>query len=156
MLPVRGSAGAAGYDLSSSASLVVPARGRALVPTELCLGLPAGTYGRLAPRSGLAWRHGIDVGAGVVDSDYTGHVSVVLFNHGDADFSIAAGDRIAQLVLERIALPDVQETDSIQATHRAEAGFGSTGVSARQAQDKEKERERLQGTSAPAEQDERH
>jgi dUTP pyrophosphatase len=60
---------------------------------------PAGTYGRIAPRSGLAWKNSIDVGAGVIDEDYRGNVGVILFNHGDKDFDIKAGDRVAQVRL---------------------------------------------------------
>lgn len=85
--PTRGSASAAGYDLYASQATVLPARGRALVPTDISIALPgAHTYGRVAPRSGLALKHGIDTGAGVIDADYRGPVGVILFNHSDADF----------------------------------------------------------------------
>lgn len=82
---------------------------------------------RAAPRSGLAWKHFIDVGAGVIDEDYRGNVGVILFNHGDGDFIVKCGDRIAQLVLERISTPDVVLVDSLDETDRAACGFGSTG-----------------------------
>lgn len=82
-----------------------------------------------APRSGLAWKNSIDVGAGVIDADYRGPVGVILFNHADSDFAIKAGDRIAQLILELIVTPDVVEVDDLDATIRGEDGFGSTGVS---------------------------
>ena len=65
---------------------VVPARGKGVVKTDLCIAIPSGTYARVAPRSGLAVKHFIDTGAGVVDEDYRGNVGVVLFNHGDTDF----------------------------------------------------------------------
>jgi dUTP pyrophosphatase len=131
VLPVRGSPLAAGYDIASAEDTVVPARGKALVKTDLSIAVPEGCYGRvgspstyfffflsslLAPRSGLAWKKFIDVGAGVIDADYRGPLGVVLFNHGDEDFKgaqflafcfefvvVAHGDRIAQLILERIA-----------------------------------------------------
>nr|BAK06601.1 predicted protein [Hordeum vulgare subsp. vulgare] len=128
VLPSRGSALAAGYDLSSAVGVTVPARGKALVATDLSVAVPHGTYARIAPRSGLAWKHAIDVGAGVVDADYRGPVGVVLFNHSDADFAVKPGDRVAQLVLERIATPDVAEVDDLDATVRGDGGFGSTGV----------------------------
>ena len=128
VLPSRGSALAAGYDLSSAVEAVVPARGKALVATDLSVAVPEGTYARIAPRSGLAWKHSIDVGAGVVDADYRGPVGVVLFNHSDADFAVKPGDRVAQLVVERIATLDVAEVDDLDATVRGEGGFGSTGV----------------------------
>ena len=128
-LPVRGSRLAAGYDLSSAYDLVVPARGKALVKTDLEMAIPEGCYGRVAPRSGLAWKNFIDTGAGVIDADYRGNVGVILFNHSEDDFQVKVGDRVAQLVLERIYTPEVKEVDSLEDTARGEGGFGSTGVS---------------------------
>src|SRR5207253_2868713 len=78
-IPKRSSPLAAGYDLSSAKDIIVPARGKALVPTDLAIALPDGVYGRIAPRSGLAWKNHIDVGAGVIDQDYRGNVGVILF-----------------------------------------------------------------------------
>ena len=125
----RASAGAAGYDLHSAYEARVPARGRAVVGTGLVVQVPAGTYGRVAPRSGLALKRGIDVGAGVVDGDYRGELCVVLFNHSDDAFDIVAGDRIAQLVLQRIATPEIEQVFDTEAeTERGAAGFGSTGL----------------------------
>jgi dUTP pyrophosphatase len=128
ILPSRGSAMAAGYDLSSAYECMVPARGKALVKTDLSIAIPVGTYARVAPRSGLAWKHSIDVGAGVIDADYRGPVGVILFNHSDTDFTIHAGDRIAQLILELIVTPQVLEVEDLDATTRGEGGFGSTGI----------------------------
>jgi dUTP pyrophosphatase len=127
-LPKRGSEFAAGLDLSSAEDMVIPAGKRALVKTDLSIACPPGTYARIAPRSGLALKKGIDVGAGVVDADYRGPVGVILFNKGDDDFEIKVGDRIAQLILEQIILPDIIETDELPDTVRGEGGFGSTGV----------------------------
>lgn len=76
----------------------------------------------------MAWKHSIDVGAGVIDADYRGPVGVILFNHSDVDFEVKAGDRIAQLIIERIMTPDVAEVDDLDSTLRGEGGFGSTGV----------------------------
>lgn len=84
-----------------------------------------------APRSGLAAKHSIDVGAGVVDHDYRGNVGVILFNFSDKDFQVSVGDRIAQLILERIMTPPVVEVDELDATTRGAGGFGSTGVAAK-------------------------
>ncbi|KAI9024139.1 dUTPase-like protein [Hyaloraphidium curvatum] len=128
-LPVRGSSRAAGYDLCSSADCVIPARGKHIVPTDLAIAVPPGCYGRVAPRSGLAAKHFLDVGAGVVDEDYRGAVGVVMFNFSDKDFEVKEGDRIAQLVLERIYTPDVVEVEDLDSTDRGAGGFGSTGVS---------------------------
>ncbi|KAF3446303.1 hypothetical protein FNV43_RR11482 [Rhamnella rubrinervis] len=128
VLPSRGSPFSAGYDLSSATETKVPARGKALVPTDLSIAVPEGTYARIAPRSGLAWKHSIDVGAGVIDADYRGPVGVILFNHSEVDFEVKEGDRIAQLIIEKILAPEVTEVEDLDATVRGSGGFGSTGV----------------------------
>jgi dUTP pyrophosphatase len=86
------------------------------------------TDGRIAPRSGLAAKNFIDTGAGVIDADYRGPVKVLLFNHSDTDFAVAEGDRVAQLVLERIYTPDVMEVQELEESVRGAGGFGSTGT----------------------------
>jgi len=126
-LPTRGSAFAAGYDLYAARDTVVPARGKVLVDTDISIAVPTGTYGRIAPRSGLASKHFIDTGAGVIDADYRGQVKVLLFNHADTDFEIKEGNRIAQLVLERIVTPEVVEVEELEESVRGAGGFGSTG-----------------------------
>ncbi|KUJ22573.1 putative Deoxyuridine 5'-triphosphate nucleotidohydrolase [Mollisia scopiformis] len=126
-LPTRGSAFAAGYDIYASKDTVVPARGKVLVDTDLSMAVPDGTYGRIAPRSGLASKHMIDTGAGVIDADYRGQVKVLLFNHGEKDFEVKEGDRVAQLVLERIYTPEVVEVEELEESVRGAGGFGSTG-----------------------------
>ena len=128
MLPVRGSAGAAGYDLCAAGNCVIPSRGKGIVDTRLAIALPMGTYVRIAPRSGLAIRNYIDVGAGIVDSDYRGKIKVVLFNHSAEDFKVQAGDRVAQLILERIETPQVKKVATLDDTDRGAGGFGSTGI----------------------------
>ncbi|XP_064981155.1 deoxyuridine 5'-triphosphate nucleotidohydrolase-like isoform X1 [Musa acuminata AAA Group] len=128
ILPSRASPLSAGYDLSSAAGVLVPARGKALVPTDLSIAIPADTYARIAPRSGLAWKHSIDVGAGVIDADYRGPIGVILFNHSDVDFEVKPGDRIAQVIIERIMTPEVVEVLDLDSTVRGDGGFGSTGV----------------------------
>ncbi|KAK3310513.1 dUTPase-like protein [Chaetomium strumarium] len=126
-LPTRGSAFAAGYDLYASQDATIPARGKAMVETDISIAVPAGTYGRVAPRSGLAAKHFIDTGAGVIDADYRGPVKILLFNHGETDFEVKEGDRIAQLVIERIYTPEVVEVEELEASVRGAGGFGSTG-----------------------------
>ena len=96
--------------------------------TDLSIAIPRDTYARIAPRSGLAWKHFIDTGAGVVDYDYRGNVGVILFNHAETDFEVKAGDRVAQLILERIMTPPVAEVADLGETERGAGGFGSTGV----------------------------
>lgn len=128
-LPTRGSKLAAGWDLYSSEAGLVPAKGQAMIATDLSIIVPAGTYGRVAPRSGLAVKNGISTGAGVIDADYRGEVKIVLFNHSDRDFEVNKGDRIAQLVLEKIVNADIQEitAEELTETERGSGGFGSTG-----------------------------
>jgi len=125
--PTRGSALSAGYDLYAAAPITIPSHGKALVSTDLAIATPEGTYGRVAPRSGLASKHFIDTGAGVIDADYRGEVKVLLFNHGEVDYEVKKGDRIAQLVLERISTPAVLEVESLEESARGAGGFGSTG-----------------------------
>lgn len=126
--PKRCSALAAGYDVYASSDGVVPARSKAVIPTGVAVAVPDGTYGRIAPRSGLAAKHSIDVGAGVIDADYRGEVHVLLFNHSDVDFSVSKGDRIAQLILERIETPPVELVGGLDETARGDGKFGSTGT----------------------------
>ncbi|EDS45494.1 deoxyuridine 5'-triphosphate nucleotidohydrolase [Culex quinquefasciatus] len=126
--PSKGSAKAAGFDLKSAYEYTVPARGKQLVMTDIQVQLPEGCYGRVAPRSGLAVKNFIDVGAGVVDEDYRGNLGVVLFNHSDNEFKVARGDRIAQFICERIFYPELEEVASLTETERGAGGFGSTGT----------------------------
>ncbi|XP_051172691.1 deoxyuridine 5'-triphosphate nucleotidohydrolase [Leptopilina boulardi] len=126
--PVKGNAYAAGYDLKSAYEYVIPAKGKELVKTDLQIAVPEGTYGRVAPRSGLAWKNHVDVGAGVIDQDYRGNVGVVIFNHGDQELKVQPGDRVAQLICEKIEYPILEELNSLDNTERGEGGFGSTGM----------------------------
>ena len=107
VLPVRGTTRAVGYDISAANGCVIPAHGKGSVDTGLAVSLPPGTYARIAPRSGLVYQHFIDVGAGVVNSDFRGEIKVILFNHFVEDFPVQAGDRITQLILELIDTPPV-------------------------------------------------
>jgi len=126
-LPTYGSPGAAGADLRASEAVQIPPGGRHAVATGLRLELPRGHVGLVWPRSGLAVRHGIDTLAGVVDSDYRGEVRVVLVNHGREAFQIAPGDRVAQLLIQRVERGEFVGVESLASTDRGEGGFGSTG-----------------------------
>jgi len=126
-LPTRGSEFAAGLDLYASQPVTVPSRGFTNVNTGVAVAIPHGFYGRIAPRSGLAAKFGIDTLAGVVDSDYRGEISCVLVNHGDTDFEVNVGDRIAQFIIEKIILPTPEFTPELPQTARGDGGFGSTG-----------------------------
>ena len=102
---------------------------KCLVKTDISISIPEGTYGRIAPRSGLAHKNFIDVLAGVIDFSYRGNVGVILVNHDHNNyFEIKKGDRIAQLILEKIDMTDIIEVEELDETQRGENGFGSSGV----------------------------
>ena len=127
-VPTRGTAEAAGYDLYSAEQTVIPPHSRVQVSTEISILVTTGTYGRIAPRSGLAMKHTIDIAAGVLDADYKGPVIVGLVNKPNIPFEVNVGDRIAQLILECIQTPEIRKVDSLPETVRGDKGFGSTGV----------------------------
>ena len=142
-IPTRAYPTDAGYDLRSATFKRLAPFERAAIPTGLCVEIPDGYYGRIAPRSGLAVKHGIDVMAGVIDSGYRGEVGVVLINLApqlvvnalDVTFDpsssllIHPGDRIAQLIIERCYPAEWVEKDILEKeTERSQEGFGSTGV----------------------------
>jgi dUTP pyrophosphatase len=126
-LPSYSSAGAAGADLRASEAVTLQPGQRAAVATGLHLEIPPGHVGLVWPRSGLALKHGIDTMAGVIDSDYRGEVRVVLVNHGDEPVVIAAGDRVAQLLVQRVEHVEFVAGD-LGGSARGTAGFGSTGA----------------------------
>jgi dUTP pyrophosphatase len=136
-LPAYQSDGAAGMDLLAAVPKRTPLAlgpgGRALVPTGLILQLPPGFEAQVRPRSGLALRHGITVlnSPGTIDSDYRGEVQVLLANLGSDTFAIARGERIAQLVVQRVAQARLVEVAELAPTSRGAGGFGSTGVKAK-------------------------
>ena len=125
---------AAGLDLAAAireGTAVTLAPGeRALVPTGLALELPAGFEAQVRPRSGLAHRHGVTVlnAPGTIDADYRGEIQVILINHGKETFSIARGDRIAQLVIAPVAAVTLEQAEILGITERHTGGFGSTGT----------------------------
>lgn len=104
---------------------------RLLIPTGLAIQIPPGYEGQIRPRSGLALEHGVTVlnAPGTLDSDYRGEVGVLLINHGQDDFWIKHGDRIAQLVIAKVERIDVLEVTELDETERGAGGFGSTGKS---------------------------
>ena len=126
-IPKRVIEGALGYDLASLEEMVIPVKGKAVVKMGISIATPEGCYGQIAPRSGLVVKKYIDVNTGVIDSDYRGELGVVLFNHSDEDFEVKQGDHIAQLILVRIATPQLKETTDLLSTVRGSQGFGSTG-----------------------------
>jgi dUTP pyrophosphatase len=135
--PSYATAGAAGLDLSAclDAPLTLQPRERKLVPTGLAMALAAGYEGQVRPRSGLAAKHGVTVlnAPGTIDADYRGEVKVLLVNLGQDAFTIVHGDRIAQLVIARVAQASVAVVSEAElgTTERGVGGFGSTGVTTR-------------------------
>lgn len=124
--PTRGSDFAAGYDLYATEDYVLQPFERKLFKTGIAVAIPSGLYGRVAPRSGLAFKDGLDVMAGVIDEDYRGDVGVILINLGNKNKEIKAGDKIAQIIFEHYNAATFQEVVDLPASVRADGGFGST------------------------------
>jgi len=127
VLPVRGSALAAGLDLCSVEELTIEPKQRVLAHTGVAVAIPEGHYGRIAPRSGLALRTGLDVLSGVIDADYRGEIGCLLYNTGDEMITLPAQSKICQLIIEKIITPEAVWADEINETDRGSGGFGSTG-----------------------------
>ena len=133
-LPDYQSTLAAGFDLLAAipadAPLTIPPGARALVPTGVAVAMPPGCEGQVRPRSGLAMRHGITVlnTPGTVDADYRGELKVILINLGTEPFVVQRGMRVAQMIVAPVARAVLIESDDLEATERASAGFGSTGL----------------------------
>jgi len=126
-LPQYAHKGDAGADLKAAKNQVIAPRGRELVATGVSLELPEGYVGLIWPRSGPAVKLGLDCGAGVIDSHYRGEIKVLLFNHSDDEIHIQSGDRIAQLIIQKVETVEFIQTDQLSETVRNTAGFGSTG-----------------------------
>lgn len=128
-IPSRACEADAGYDLSSIESVEIAPGSRRLVSTGIAIQIPVDCYARVAPRSGVSTK-GIDIGAGVVDASYRGEVKVLMINHGQQPYRVKAGDRIAQMIFERIYTPmkltEVLHSE-LSETVRGAGGFGSTG-----------------------------
>ena len=139
LIPSYGSKGAAGLDLCAYGEYTIPARTRKLISTGISIQWMTSNdngenekqedyYFRIAPRSGLSVKHCVEIGAGVVDSDYRGEVKICFVNNSDSSYSIAHGDKIAQGILEKIKHFDTIEiVDELVKTDRGDSGFGSTG-----------------------------
>ena len=126
-LPEYASDGAAGADLRASQSVLISPGERAAVPTGIELEIPEGHVGLIWPRSGLAVGHGIDTLAGVIDSDYRGEVRVMLINHGEEALVIQPGDRVAQVLVQKVEHARFVRRDHLGGSDRGSGGFGSTG-----------------------------
>ena len=129
VLPSAAHPGDAGLDLVAVEAVTLAPGGRATVPTGVAVAVPHGWVGLVHPRSGLARRHGVTVlnTPGTIDAGYRGELLVLLVNLGDETVELAAGERVAQLLLQRVGLPEVVEVDELDETARGSGGFGSTG-----------------------------
>ena len=127
VLPTRGSATSAGLDLYSIEAISLEPGQRVIARTGLAVAVPEGFYGRVAPRSGLATKEGLDVLAGVIDADYRGEVGCLLYNAGDKPVQLPSQSKICQLIIEQIITPAPVWADDLSDTERGGGGFGSTG-----------------------------
>lgn len=131
IIPQRAEPGSAGYDLTSVVDTTILPHSQCIVDTGLIFEFPSDCYARVAPRSGLAAKNSIDVLAGVVDSSYRDTIKVILYNHSDISFQVKVGNRIAQLIFEKIHTPVleiVSDINELSSSDRGVGGFGSTGV----------------------------
>jgi dUTP pyrophosphatase len=129
-LPAYAHDGDAGLDLAAAEDVELPAGGRAAVPTGLAVAVPRGWVGLVHPRSGLARQHGVTVAnaPGTIDAGYRGEVQVLLVNLGRDPVTLRKGDRVAQLLLQRVGRAEIVEVEELDGTTRGEGGFGSTGL----------------------------
>jgi dUTP pyrophosphatase len=127
VLPKRGSVLAAGLDVCGIEDMSIGPNQRVMARTGIAVAIPPGFYGRVAPRSGLAAKNGLDVLAGVIDSDYRGEIVCVLYNTGDETINLPAGSKICQLIIEQIITPEAAWATDLDDTARGAGGFGSTG-----------------------------
>ena len=119
-----------GYDIRSNETVSLPKRGMKCVSTGVRIkSMPTDLYIRIGSRSGLSFKHRIEVGAGVIDPNYTGGIKVILYNHSDVEYKIEKGDKIAQLIFTKISRPDIKISESMNESidSRGNDGFGSTG-----------------------------
>ena len=126
-IPSRANDSDAGYDLYSSECMPITPLSRQAVCTGICVEIPKGYYGRVAPRSGLALKAGIDVLGGVIDSGYRNEIKVILINLGQSLVAIEEGDRVAQLIIEKCHDVEWEGAESLGSSERGESGFGSSG-----------------------------
>ncbi len=128
VLPTKATGSSAGYDLYAAETVTVSRQSRKLIKTNISLAIPIGFYGRIAPRSGLAYKSGIDVMAGVIDADYRGDIGVILLNTDlNIDFEVNKGDKIAQIIIEPCAHVNFVKSNDLTATKRGEGGYGHSG-----------------------------
>lgn len=129
-LPQMATPGSAGYDICSNQHATILPGKFAKVSTGLQISMPVGLEAQVRPRSGLAAKHGITVlnSPGTIDSDYRGEICILLINHGEHEFVVEPGMRVAQLIFSRVIEVDFSQSNSLNESQRGEGGFGSTGT----------------------------
>ncbi len=127
VVPTKVNRSDAGYDLYALHGAIVQKHCHKLIKTGISMAIPEGYVGLIWPRSGMAYKHGIDVFAGVIDSSYRGDVGVILYNSQYSDYNVEQGDRIAQIVFQKVKDFDLQLVDNLDDTKRGSGGFGSSG-----------------------------
>ena len=128
IIPTKATAFSAGYDLYAAEDTTVPKFGRKLIKTNVSMAIPINHYARIAPRSGLAFKSGIDVLAGVIDADYRGDIGVLLYNtDSNIDFTVKQGDKIAQIIIEKCYDINWVKSEALVETKRGGQGYGHSG-----------------------------
>jgi dUTP pyrophosphatase len=127
IMPTRATTESAGYDLYAYEDMIIEANQLGKIRTGVHLTCPHGTYARIAPRSGLAYKYYLDVFAGVIDRDYKDEIMVLLFNHSSRSYHVKKNDRIAQMIFEKITYPTFNIVDNLTTDSNRDGGFGSTG-----------------------------
>ncbi len=127
VVPTKVNRSDAGYDLYALHGAIVQKHCHKLIKTGISMAIPEGYVGLIWPRSGMAYKHGIDVFAGVIDSSYRGDIGVILYNSQYSDYNVEQGDRIAQIVFQKVKDFDLQLVDNLDDTKRGSGGFGSSG-----------------------------
>ena len=125
--PIRAHAGDAGLDIFTPKDIYIESRSSAIIDTGVHIELPPMTVGEIKSKSGLNFKHGLTVPTGTVDYGYTGSIQVKIYNHSNQPYTFKRGDKIAQLVVMPILLPELEVVDTLDATERGDKGFGSTG-----------------------------
>ena len=127
VLPSYSRDGDIGMDICSNVDIVIPARQRVIVSTVIAMALPANHAGLIWDRSGMAAKHGIKTMGGVIDPNYRGDWGIILYNTTDADYQVNKGDRIAQVLIQKVEILPLEEVDELPDSNRGEGGFGSSG-----------------------------
>jgi len=124
-IPTRATNASAGYDLYSAVDVAIPSNKMVKIPTDISICPPPGTYCQILSRSDLLTKHGLEVKAGTIDRDYNGNVTIVLQNTSQQSYNIKKGDRVAQIIVYKIANPNIIEVEQPHCTVRGSNGFGS-------------------------------